>query len=138
MTKLEEKAYELAEKAHSGQFRRDGYTPYFNHPCDVYNRVKGEDARVVALLHDYLEDVEGASETRLFNEGFSFEQVQAIKILTKKKGQSYSEYLEGVKQNELAKTVKIADMLANLADDPTEKQIKKYALGLVYLLDASF
>lgn len=37
-----------------------------------------------------------------------------------------------------AKTVKIADMLANLADDPTEKQIKKYALGLVYLLDASF
>jgi (p)ppGpp synthase/HD superfamily hydrolase len=137
MTQLEEKMYHFANKKHFGQFRRDGYTPYFNHLCDVYNRVKTEDERIVALGHDLFEDTD-AHEAELFNLGFSFEQVQAIKAMTKKKGQSYQDYLKGVKETELARTVKIADMLANLADDPTEKQIKKYALGLVYLLDAKF
>lgn len=136
MTPLEKKAHDFAQKAHDGQYRRDGMTPYFSHPYTVYLKVKGgEDENVVAFLHDVLEDT-NVSEADLFKEGFSFEQVQAIKILTKKKGQSYSEYLKGVKQNKLAKAVKIADMLANLADDPTEKQIKKYSLGLVYLTDA--
>ncbi len=137
MTQLEEKVYYFAKEKHEGQFRRDGHTPYFNHVCDVYNRVKTEDERVVALAHDTLEDT-NAHEADFFNLGLSFEQVQAIKAMTKKKGQSYQDYLKGVKENELARTVKIADMLANLADDPTEKQIKKYALGLVYLTDALF
>ncbi len=137
MTKLEEKVYYFAKEKHEGQFRRDGYTPYFNHPLDVYNRVNTEDERIVALSHDLIEDV-GVTEADFFNLGLSFEQVQAIKAMTKKKGESYQDYLKGVKENELARTVKIADMLANLADDPTEKQIKKYALGLVYLTDALF
>jgi len=40
-----------------------------------------------------------------------------------------------VKCNELARKVKIADMLSNLADNPTDKQIKKYAKGLLFLVD---
>jgi (p)ppGpp synthase/HD superfamily hydrolase len=136
MTELEKKAYHFAKKKHEGQFRRDGVTPYFKHIGDVYLRVDDdEDLGVIALLHDVFEDTD-ATEADLFNLGFSFKQVQAVKVLTKKKGQSYKDYLEGVKQNELAKKVKIADMLANLSDKPTEKQIKKYALGLVYLTDA--
>jgi hypothetical protein len=55
--------------------------------------------------------------------------------MTHKDGESYGKYLEPIKNNPLAKKVKIADMLANLADSPTEKQIQKYAKGLLFLLD---
>jgi len=55
-------------------------------------------------------------------------------ILTKGEGQNYDEYLYYVKSNELAKRVKIADILSNLADDPTDKQIVKYAKALTYLM----
>jgi len=39
-----------------------------------------------------------------------------------------------VKENEIARKVKVADMLHNLSDEPTKKQILKYAQGLVALL----
>ena len=42
---------------------------------------------------------------------------------------------QDIKQNKLAKSVKIADMLDNISDKPTEKQILKYAKGLAFLLE---
>jgi len=50
-----------------------------------------------------------------------------------RKTKSYEDYLEDVKKNPLARTVKIADMLSNLADNPTKNQIIKYSKGLLYL-----
>jgi hypothetical protein len=43
-------------------------------------------------------------------------------------------YLRRIKSDPVAKRVKIADMLANLGDRPSERQIVKYAKGLLILL----
>ena len=57
--KLVQRAYEVAEKAHSGQFRRSG-DPYITHPLAVATILAdlGMDTTtlVAALLHDTVED----------------------------------------------------------------------------------
>jgi (p)ppGpp synthase/HD superfamily hydrolase len=126
----------LAEKAHSGQYRRDGKTPYIEHIFAVENRVKhlGNKYRAVALAHDLFEDTK-VSAHDLLTAGIEEDIVAAVQILTKHPSRSYFQYLKLVKLNELARQVKIADMLSNLADSPTDNQIKKYAKGLDFLVD---
>ena len=128
-------AFNLAKIAHHGQFRRDGVTPYFNHPKDVARRVTkyGYKYIVVAYLHDVLEDTK-TTVKNLFDAGFDEDIVTAVMLLTKDNRLSYDEYLRLIKANDLARLVKLADMLSNLADDPTDKQITKYVNGISYLI----
>ncbi len=83
----------------------------------------------MAWLHDVLEDCP-VSESELVEKGIPEKHVDAVRLLTKTKGVAYEDYLEGVASSELASVVKIADMISNLADNPTRRQIKKYAQGL--------
>ncbi len=130
-----QRASELAEIAHSGQFRRDGTTPYINHPRAVALRVSGDPAaECVAWLHDVLEDT-AINDDRMREFGIPSDVINCVKLLTKGKKSDYTDYLAAIKNNPIAKKVKIADMLSNLADQPTEKQIKKYCNGLLYLLE---
>ncbi len=124
----------IATAAHAGQFRRDGATPYVNHPEAVVERVIGDaEAESVAWLHDTIEDtVETANSLR--EQGVAESVIEAVATMTHRKGESYQNYLERVARNPLARKVKIADMLANLADSPSERQIRKYAKGLLFLL----
>ena len=129
-------AFRIAKNAHSGQFRRDGLTPYINHPISVAERVQhfGYKYVCVAYLHDVLEDTSVTAD-ELAREGIPDDIIEAVQLLTKHDDQSYDEYLFLINQNELARRVKIADMLTNLADNPTKNQIKKYAKGLLFLID---
>lgn len=61
--------------------------------------------------------------------------IEAVRLLTKRSGLSYEDYLRGVRGNALARKVKIQDMLDNLSDSPTDRQIVKYAHGLLMLCD---
>ena len=124
----------IAMDAHIGQFRRDGVTPYTEHLRSVVMKVDGDvDARSVAWLHDILEDTNETVES-LSEHGVEEHIVEAIELLTKKTGESYQDYLSKIKENPLAKKVKIADMLSNLEDDPTKKQVIKYCNGLIFLM----
>ena len=120
-------AYKIALEAHTGQTRRDGITPYFTHCFAVANhrRITTVEEKAVALLHDVLEDTSLSFE-ELLEKGIDKNIVDAVICLTKSPGQSYDAYLINIKANPLAKTVKIADMLCNLGDNPTDKQILKY------------
>jgi (p)ppGpp synthase/HD superfamily hydrolase len=135
---LIENAKHIASRAHSGQHRRDGETPYIHHPAAVAERLVGEPPEVVATawLHDVLEDTETTSQD-LHDAGITKDVVEAVQTLTKSDEVEYGEYLARVKANPIARKVKVADMLANLADSPTEKQIVKYASGLLFLTNAS-
>lgn len=127
---------EFATGFHSGQFRRDGVTPYIRHPEDVAKQLKGRPAEWVAVawLHDILEDTT-CTEADLRHILEAPESViEAVVLLTKKEGQHYLEYLEALRANEIARMVKIADMVSNLSDKPTTKQIRKYATGLLRLI----
>jgi (p)ppGpp synthase/HD superfamily hydrolase len=131
---LVELAERIATEAHAGQFRRCGIVPYIEHPRAVVSRV-GDDpeAQASAWLHDVVEDSEYTAEA-LLEAGIPTSVVDAVAILTKTPGLSYDDYLERVAASPLATKVKVADMLSNLADNPSDKQIRKYAKGLLRLV----
>lgn len=125
----------LATKAHEGQFRRGGIIPYVEHPRAVVERLSGDpEAQVVAWLHDVLEDTPVTAD-QLKAEGIPAHLVEAVSLMTKTAGKSYEDYLDGIAASPLATKVKIADMLSNLADNPTDQQIRKYAKGLLRLTE---
>jgi (p)ppGpp synthase/HD superfamily hydrolase len=125
-------AQSIMHHAHEGQFRRNGVTPYVNHPIDVASRVDKWYEKMVAYMHDVIED-SGLEREDLVYIGIPEFIIEAVELLTKKKGQSYEDYLILINNNPIARAVKIADMQSNLSDSPTERQIKKYTKGLEIL-----
>lgn len=137
MTNIQ-KAFIFASKIHQEEFRRDGITPYMQHVQKVVDIVSSrggsENEIVAAFLHDTLES--GATKEELENQGFNEEVIRSVEILTldSERKISYFDKIQQAKENEIARKVKIADNLANLSDEPTDKQIIKYAKSLQILL----
>ena len=132
------KAHEVAKKAHLGQIDRAGID-YIKHPETVASFVATDEEKAVAYLHDVIEDT-SLTLLDLKKEGFSKNIIEAVDILTKKKGQDYQSYLNLVKKNELARVVKLADLRHNsdLTRLPliTEKDLernKKYSYDIRFL-----
>jgi len=130
----------IAGQAHAGQFRYDG-TPYIMHPARIVAKLRrshfmddADDVIAVAWLHDTFEDTP-TKPIDLEKAGLSENIIMAVIALTRTEGQSYEGYLQGVKMNPLAARVKFVDMMDNLSDHPTEKQIIKYCKGLLFLLE---
>ena len=106
-----EKAYEIAKRAHLGQVDKAG-EDYIKHPEKVASFVETDEEKAVAYLHDVIEDTELTLED-LHEYEFSKEVIEAVDIITKKKGEDYRSYLNSVKKNKLAKAVKLADLRHN-------------------------
>jgi (p)ppGpp synthase/HD superfamily hydrolase len=107
-----DKAILIAVKAHFGQ--KDRYRqPYILHPLRVMIRVKSEEEKIVAVLHDVVEDSDLTIED-LEKEGFSAEIVRAVDCLTKREGEPYEAHVKRARQNRLALPVKIADLEDNM------------------------
>ena len=104
-------AHEIAKRAHKGQVDKAG-APYILHPETVASFVTKDDEKIVAYLHDVIEDTP-CQLRDLENAGFSSEIIKAVDLLTRKTGQSYKQYLKLVKTNELARVVKLADLKHN-------------------------
>jgi len=116
-----------------GQFRRGGVIPYIEHPRAVVSRVgDDQEAQIVAWLHDVIEDTEETADS-LIKAGIPSKLVAAVELVTKPREAVYETYLANIASCPIATKVKIADMLSNLADNPTKKQIQKYARGLLRL-----
>ena len=106
-----EKAYEIAKRAHLGQVDKAG-EDYIKHPEKVASFVETDEEKAVAYLHDVIEDTELTLED-LHEYEFSKEVIEAVDIITKKKGEGYQSYLNSVKKNKLARAVKLADLRHN-------------------------
>ena len=122
-----EKAYEIAKRAHQGQVDKAG-EDYIKHPEKVASFVKTDEEKAVAYLHDVIEDTELTLED-LYAYGFSKKVIEAVDIITKKRGEDYQSYLNSVKKNKLARAVKLADLRHNSdltrLTEVTEKDIKR-------------
>lgn len=103
---------------HKGQFRIGGKS-YYTHPLAVgeilYKKGYDEYVQLVGLFHDLLEDTEATEEQIKSHGGFFGDSVlEAVKVLTKTNGYSMEEYISAIKDNQLAKVVKLADRVHNL------------------------
>ena len=133
-----EKAYEIAKKAHLGQIDKAG-EDYIKHPEKVASFVSSDEEKSVAYLHDVIEDTELTLED-LREYGFSEEVLEAVDVITKKKGQDYQTYLNSVKENKLARVVKLADLrhnsdltrLINITEKDIERK-EKYQKAIDFL-----
>lgn len=133
-----ELALKIATEAHKGQVDKAG-VPYINHPLTVASLVDTEEEKIVALLHDTIEDT-SITEQDLIDYGFPNKIVEAVKLLTHNKNVPYMDYVAKIKDNELARKVKIADLthnsdLSRLKEitDKDKKRYEKYQKALLYL-----
>ena len=141
MTESYKLALEFAKAKHKGQ-KRIGGDDYITHPIAVAEIVKNqgfdENYQIAALFHDLLEDTD-ATEEEILKYG-SNKILDAVTLLTKKKGYVMAEYISAIKQNPIAFAVKAADRLHNLqcAIVTDEEFKRKYILETVdWYLDFS-
>ncbi len=138
-----EKALQIAARAHEGQRDKDGQ-PYILHPLRVMNAVEGEPAKVVAVLHDVIEDTSVTAED-LRREGFDEAVLAAVESLTHRKGEPYADYVVRCKGDEIARQVKLADLEDNARPsrallrpdriEPDMARQRKYLLAYKFLTD---
>jgi (p)ppGpp synthase/HD superfamily hydrolase len=160
MFQLKESCLNIASVAHFNQVDK-AKEPYLLHPLWVsavlsevpYRTIlkrtmislsedEKEYAQCVALLHDVIEDSPITYEDLLIKHQLPLEIVDAVKILTKTKGEDYSLYLTRVKKNKLARVVKLADLLHNSdltrlprVKDEDQKRRLKYLKSMLFLWD---
>lgn len=106
------RAVEIAASAHLGQFDRAGEA-YILHPLRVMSRARTASEKMVAVLHDVVEDTPWTLE-KLAREGFSREVIDALDALTKREGEGYDAFLDRVVENPLATRVKRLDLEDNM------------------------
>ena len=104
-------ALRFAEAMHKGQVDKAG-VPYIEHPKKVASMVDGDDAKIVALLHDTVEDT-GATVEEI-RSMFGDRVADAVACLTHDKSVPYLEYVANIKGNDLAREVKLADLKHNM------------------------
>ena len=142
----------LSQWAHQGQKRRSG-EPYFLHPQEVANIVRRYYQDIptyyAAMLHDALEDGiplgNISDEEEFFNmlaaevPASAIDDIDsiydAVVALTKPKYSNYGEYVTRLTGNPIAFRVKLADMMQNISDAPSERQLVKYVKTKNMLVD---
>lgn len=144
---LERAAEEIARRAHAGQVDKAG-SPYIEHPRRVAERaavLAGPRLRASAVatawLHDVVEDTPVGLED-LAADGIPTEVLTAVELVTKKVGEPVETYFARIRQNPLARVVKMADLIDNtdpnrvkkLDEETRERLGAKYALSLQLLL----
>ena len=108
-----DKALLLATNSHHGQFDKGG-APYILHPIKEMHYLKTEDEELqcMALLHDVVEDCD-VTFVDLEAAGMSKRVIDAVRCLTKQRGQTLAEYKEVIFSNEDAMRVKMCDLRHN-------------------------
>jgi (p)ppGpp synthase/HD superfamily hydrolase len=107
-----ESAIAIAVRAHAGQADKSGQ-PYILHPLRVMFRCQTDEQRIVAVLHDVIEDTSVTADD-LRSQGFSEAILTALDCVTKRDGESYEAFVERAAANPIARQVKLADLEDNM------------------------
>ena len=110
--KLLDKAAMICVTKHAGQRDKRGCA-YFQHPMRVAMHCTTDAEKIVALLHDTIEDTD-VTPDYLLAEGFPREIVDAVLSVTKREGESYEDFVRRASQNHIGRVVKLRDLEDNL------------------------
>lgn len=127
-------ALKLAIEKHKGQKRKISGDEYISHPLAIANRFENEEYKIVAILHDTIEDTDLTLED-LKKLGLDENLILAIDILTRKQDQTYLDYILQCKKYEITTKIKIEDLNHNLSDNPTSKCSEDKYLMALYILN---
>ena len=135
---LYDKAVQIATRAHAGQHDKAG-EDYILHPLRVAERCESPKAKIVALLHDTIEDTD-VTEEYLRQQGFPDGIVDAVLCVTRREGEDYEAYIRRAAANPIGLHVKIADLEDNMdirrLPDITDRDVvrlRKYLRAWRYL-----
>ena len=134
----------VSENSHKNQIDKAGIDYFAGHIQAVVNGVTTNKEKIVAYLHDTVEDTPLTIER--IKELLGEEIGEAVFAITKSKdgSLSYDDYIERVKANPLARAVKISDLKHNMDLSRLEKvgitekdikRAKKYQKALKKLQD---
>ena len=102
--------------------------------------MRGNEATtIVALLHDVVEDTDYTLED-LAAEGFGEDILEAVALMTHEDDVPYLDYVAKLKDNPIARAVKLADLAHNSdlsrigeVDDETRERLEKYKKAMALL-----
>jgi (p)ppGpp synthase/HD superfamily hydrolase len=134
-----ERAIQIAVEAHAGVTDKGGKA-YILHPISVMMRCETDEEKIVAILHDVVEDTDWTFEA-LRKEGFTDTIIEALKTVTKhSEDEDYDQFIQRSLKNEIGRKVKIADLKENLdvtrigeLTDKDLERINKYKRALSVL-----
>jgi len=106
------KAIAIAAIAHQHQLDKTKQ-PYILHPLRLMMRGQTPAEKIVAVLHDVVEDTEWTLE-QLVSEGFPENIVVAIDCLSRQPEETYEQFIDRVLTNRLATQVKLYDLEDNM------------------------
>ena len=127
-TELTNEAMKIAYRAHHGQVDKGGI-PYIFHPYHLAEQMTDEYTTCTALLHDVVEDPDTTLEELAAI--FPKEVIDALALLTHADGVDYYEYAAKIRDNPIAKAVKLADLTHNsdqtrMAGDADPAALKRW------------
>ena len=137
-TPLTKKALKLSFAAHKDQLDKSGM-PYVYHPFHVAEQMETEETVAVALLHDVIEDTDYTLED-LKTMGFPDSGTGALALMTHDDSVPYLDYVAKLKDNPIARAVKLADLRHNsdlsrldAVDEKALGRVKKYRKAIEIL-----
>jgi (p)ppGpp synthase/HD superfamily hydrolase len=137
-TDLTKKALKISFYAHKNQVDKNGM-PYVYHPFHIAEQMDDEYSTCVALLHDVVEDTD-ITLSDLKSHGFPDELIEALSLMTHSDGVPYFDYIRAMKDNPLARKVKLADLAHNSdlsrldkVDEKATERFYKYKQAVLIL-----
>lgn len=124
-----QKAIDFARNALAG-LQSDNGEPYFNHSLRIMEQMSTEEEKMVAILHDVLEDSQ-YTILDLKAMGFPKNVIECVAQLTRENDMTYFEYIDDISTNETCTKVKLAE----IADNKDINRVRKLSFQ-TYSLDA--
>ena len=112
MSQYLHKAITIACEAHQGQSSING-EPYILHPLRLLIKAKSNEERIIAILHDVIEKT-NISLLDLKNRGFDQNIISSIDSLSRRRNESYIEYIKRLMQNKISVKIKLLDLADNI------------------------
>ncbi len=138
-----ELAIKIAVEAHSGQVEKNGQ-PYVTHAFRVMDRVYREEEKIVAVLHDVIEDTKWTRHM-LEEKGFPKHLLDALDCVTIREHELYPAAIRRAASNPIARRVKLADLEDNMdirrlpeVEPSSADDFNKYLRAYRQLSDPSF
>lgn len=136
---LLQRAIDIATKAHKGQKDKAG-ADYIAHPLRVAARLQDDEEKIVAVLHDTIEDT-FVTPDYLKEQGFPQEIINGVLSVTRQENETYDDFVHRASRNPLGRAVKTADLEDNMdirrldypMNDWDFERLNKYLKAYKYL-----